>query len=144
MWKEFKAFIARGNVLDLAVAVLIGAAFGKIVTSFVDELINPVLGLLLGRVDLANLYVSLNGQAYSSLAAAKEAGAPVLAYGLFLNSVVNFLIVAFVVFLIVRAANRYKQPAEAPPATTRDCPYCLMAVPIKATRCGHCTSALPG
>jgi large conductance mechanosensitive channel len=143
MWKEFKAFIARGNVLDLAVAVLIGAAFGKIVTSFVDELINPLLGLFLGKVDLANLYVSLNGQVYSSLAAAREAGAPVLAYGLFLNNVVNFLIVAFVVFLIVRAANRFKQPTEAPPATTRDCPYCLMPVPRKATRCGHCTSALP-
>jgi len=141
MWKEFKAFMARGNVLDLAVAVVIGAAFGKIVTSFVDELLNPVLGLLLGKVDLANLYVSLNGQVYSSLAAAKEAGAPVLAYGLFLNNVVNFVIVAFAIFLMVRAANRFKAPAA--PATTRDCPYCQMPVPIKATRCGHCTSALP-
>jgi large conductance mechanosensitive channel len=141
MWKEFKAFMARGNVLDLAVAVVIGAAFGKIVTSFVDELLNPVLGLLLGRVDLTNLYVSLNGQVYSSLSAAKEAGAPVLAYGLFLNNVVNFVIVAFAIFLMVRAANRFKAPAAA--ATTRDCPYCQMPVPIKATRCGHCTSALP-
>jgi len=143
MWKEFKAFMARGNVLDLAVAVVIGAAFGKIVSSFVDELLNPVLGLMLGKVDLANLYVSLNGQTYASLAAAKEAGAPVLAYGLFLNNIVNFLIVAFAIFLLVRAANRFKERTEAAPATTRDCPYCLMPVPIKATRCGHCTSALP-
>ncbi len=143
MWKEFKAFIARGNVLDLAVAVVIGAAFGKIVSSFVDELLNPILGLLLGKVDLTNLYVSLNGQTYTSLAAAKEAGAPVLAYGLFLNNVVNFVIVAFAVFLMVRAANRFKRPAEVAPATTRDCPYCQMPVPLKATRCGHCTSALP-
>jgi large conductance mechanosensitive channel len=143
MWKEFKAFMARGNVLDLAVAVVIGAAFGKIVSSFVDELLNPVLGLLLGKVDLANLYVSLNGQAYPSLAAAKEAGAPVLAYGLFLNNVVNFVIVAFAIFLMVRAANRFKAPEAAAPATTRDCPYCLMPVPLAATRCGHCTSTLP-
>jgi len=142
MWKEFKAFMARGNVLDLAVAVVIGAAFGKIVSSFVDELLNPVLGLLLGKVDLANLYVSLNGQAYPSLAAAKEAGAPVLAYGLFLNNVVNFVIVAFAIFLMVRAANRFKAPEAAAPATTRDCPYCLMPVPLAATRCGHCTSTL--
>ena len=144
MWKEFKAFVARGNVLDLAVAVVIGAAFAKIVGSFVDDLLNPVLGLLLGKVDLTNLYLSMNGQQYPSLAAAREAGAPVLAYGLFLNNVVNFLIVAFAIFLIVRAANRFKQPAPAESPSTRDCPYCLMPVPLKATRCGHCTSALPG
>ena len=141
--KEFREFAVKGNVVDMAVGIIIGAAFGKIVSSFVDELLNPLLGLLLGKVDLANLYVSLNGQTYASLAAAKEAGAPVLAYGLFLNNIVNFLIVAFAIFLLVRAANRFKEPTEAAPATTRDCPYCLMPVPIKATRCGHCTSALP-
>ena len=143
MLKEFKAFIARGNVLDLAVAVVIGAAFGKIVSSFVDDLLAPVLGLLLGRVDFANLFVSLNGQSFATLAAAKAAGAPVLAYGSFLNNVIGFLIVAFAIFLLVRTANRFQQPVEAPAPTTRDCPYCRMPVPLAATRCGHCTSALP-
>jgi large conductance mechanosensitive channel len=139
----FKKFLLRGNVVDLAVAVVIGAAFGKIVSSFVDDLLTPVLGLLLGKVDFTNLFVSLNGQAYATLAAAKEAGAPVLAYGAFLNNVINFLIVAFAIFLLVRTANRLKRPVEAPAPTTRDCPYCRMAVPLAATRCGHCTSALP-
>ncbi|MEO8503656.1 MAG: large conductance mechanosensitive channel protein MscL [Acidobacteriota bacterium] len=141
MLKEFKEFISRGNVLDLAVAVIIGGAFGKIVGSLVDDLLMPVLGLALGKVDFANLFVSLNGQAYPTLAAAKTAGAPTFAYGLFLNNVIGFLIIAFAIFMIVRMANRFNPPAVAAPST-RDCPQCLMAVPLKATRCGHCSSTL--
>jgi large conductance mechanosensitive channel len=144
MWSEFKAFILRGNVLDLAVAVIIGGAFGKIVTSFVNDVILPPVGLLLGNVDFSNLYVSLSGAEYASLAEAQKAGAATLNYGLFLNAVVNFLIIALVIFLVVRAANRLQSlkagPAAAP--TTRDCPHCLSTVPLKATRCAHCTSTL--
>jgi len=144
MFSEFKAFIMRGNVLDLAVAVIIGGAFGKIVTSFVNDVILPPVGLLLGNVDFSNLFVSLSGTEYASLAEAQKAGAATLNYGLFLNAVVNFLIIALVIFLVVRAANRVQalqaQPAAAP--TTRDCPHCLSTVPLKATRCAHCTSTL--
>jgi large conductance mechanosensitive channel len=142
MWKEFKEFISRGNVLDLAVAVVIGAAFGKIVSSVVEDLLSPVLGLVLGKVDFSGLFASLNGQSYPTLAAAKAASAPIVAYGSFLNNVVNFLIVAFAIFLMVRFANRFKR-GETPAPTSKDCPFCLMSVPIKATRCGHCTSNLP-
>lgn len=142
MWKEFKEFISRGNVLDLAVAVIIGGAFGKIVNSLVDDLLMPVLGLALGRVDFTNRFATLNGQSYTTLAAAKTAGAPVFAYGLFLNNVITFLIIAFAVFMMVRLANRFRRPAAVAPATTRDCPQCLMPVPLQATRCGHCTSAI--
>ena len=144
MLKEFKNFIMRGNVLDLAVAVIIGAAFGAIVASFVKDVLMPPLGLVLGKVDFANLFLSLNGQAYPSLAAAQEAGAPTLNYGLFINTIINFLIVAFAIFLVVRVANRLKKAEEAPaPApTTKDCPYCFTAIPVKATRCPHCTSML--
>jgi large conductance mechanosensitive channel len=144
MFKEFKEFAVRGSVLDLAIGVIIGAAFGKIVTSLVDDVLMPPVGLVLGRVDFANLYVPLNGQQYASLAQAKAAGAPTLNYGLFLNNVVSFLIVAFVVFLIVRQVNRMRRgeekPAEAPVA--KECPYCLSSIPLKATRCPHCTSEL--
>ena len=141
MFKEFRAFIMRGNVLDLAVAVIIGAAFGKIVTSFVNDIIMPPIGLILGNVDFSNLFISLSGVAYPSLAEAQKAGAATLNYGLFLNAVVNFLIIAAVIFLVVRAANRVVAgPPEAP--TTRDCPQCLSTVPVKATRCAHCTQAL--
>jgi large conductance mechanosensitive channel len=141
MFKEFKAFIMRGNVLDLAVAVIIGAAFGKIVTSFVNDIVMPPIGLILGNVDFSNLFVSLSGVPYPSLAEAQKAGAPTLNYGLFLNAVVSFLIIALVIFLVVRVANRLQAgPPEAP--TTRDCPQCLSTVPIKATRCAHCTQAL--
>lgn len=143
MWQDFKAFVARGNVLDLAVAVVIGAAFGKIVSSFVDDLLTPPLGLLLGRVDFTSLFVSLNGQSYPSLAAAKAAGAPVIAYGAFLNAVLDFLIVAFAIFLLVRTVHRFQKPAAAPAPATRDCPFCKMAIPLAASRCGHCTSTLP-
>ncbi len=144
MLQDFKAFVMKGNVLDLAVAVIIGAAFGSIVTSMVNDVIMPPIGLVLGKVDFKELFVSLNGQTYPTLAAAKTAGAPVLAYGLFLNSVVNFLIVAFVIFLLVRAATELQKQPEAAAAapTTKDCAYCCSAIPLKATRCPHCTSAV--
>src|ERR1700726_2835346 len=143
MLKEFKAFVMRGNVIDLAVGVIIGAAFGKIVASLVDDIIMPPVGRLLGHVDFSNLFVSLNGTHYDTVAAAKAAGAATLNYGLFLNTVINFLIVAFAVFLLVRQVNRLApKPAPAPAPATRDCPYCLSAVPVKATKCAHCTSEL--
>jgi large conductance mechanosensitive channel len=139
MLKEFREFIARGNVLDLAVAVIIGAAFGKIITSLVDGIIMPPIGLLLGKVDFSNLMIDLSGVHPATLAEAKEKGLPVLAYGAFLNDVISFLIIAFVIFLIVKAMNSRKR-AEA--ATTKDCPYCLSAIPLAATRCSGCTSEL--
>ena len=143
MLKEFRDFAVKGNVIDLAVAVIMGAAFGPIVASLVGDIIMPPIGLILGQVDFKDLFVSLSGGPYASLAAAKEAAAPVIAYGTFLNTIINFLIVAFAVFLLVKQANRFKEPApaSAPPAT-KDCPFCLSAVPLKATRCGHCTSEL--
>ena len=145
MLKEFRDFAVKGNVIDLAVAVIMGAAFGPIVNSLVNDIIMPPIGLILGQVDFKDLFVSLSGGPYASLAVAKEAAAPVIAYGIFLNTVINFLIVAFAVFLLVKQANRFKEPAPAPapaPPSTKDCPYCLSAVPLKATRCGHCTSEL--
>jgi large conductance mechanosensitive channel len=145
LFKEFKAFIMRGNVLDLAVAVIIGGAFGKVVTSFVNDVIMPPIGLLLGNVDFANLFLNLSGASYKTLEEAKKAGAPTIAYGIFFNAVIDFLIVAAVIFLVVRTANRLQQlraaPAPAAP-TTKDCPYCLSSIAIKATRCPHCTSEL--
>ncbi len=144
MFKEFKAFIMRGNVLDLAIAVIIGGAFGAIVNSLVQDILMPPLGLLLGRVDFSNLFLSLSGQTYESLKAAQDAGAPTLNYGLFIQGVINFLIIAFVIFLIVRAANRLQRAQPAPPTepTTKGCPYCLSTIPLAATRCAHCTSEL--
>jgi large conductance mechanosensitive channel len=142
MFKEFKQFAMRGNVLDMAIGIVIGAAFGSIVTSFVQDLLMPPIGRLLGHVDFSNLFISLSDTHYDTLAAAKAAGAATLNYGLFLNTVINFLIVAFAVFLLVQQVNRLApKPAPAPP-TTRDCPYCLTAVPLKATKCAHCTSEL--
>ena len=141
MLKEFREFIARGSVLDLAVAVIIGAAFGKIVTSLVEGVIMPPIGLLLGKVDFSNLIIDLSGQQPASLADAKTKGLPVIAYGAFLNDVITFLIVAFVIFLIVKAVNRAQREEAAAP-TTKDCPYCLSAIPIAATRCSGCTSEL--
>ena len=141
MLKEFRDFIARGNVLDLAVAVIIGAAFGKIITSLVEGVIMPPIGLLLGKVDFSNLIIDLSGQHPASLADAKAKGLPVIAYGAFLNDVIIFLIVAFVVFIIVKAVNKAKR--EEPAAvTTKDCPYCLSSIPLAATRCSGCTSEL--
>ncbi len=144
MFGDFKAFILRGNVLDLAVAVIIGGAFGKIVTSLVNDLVMPPVGLLLGNVDFSNLFVSLSGVEYVSLAEAQKAGAATLNYGLFINAVVNFVIVAFAIFMVVRAASRV-QALNAKPAavaTTRECPQCLSTIPLKAMRCAHCTSTL--
>lgn len=144
MLKEFREFINRGNVIDLAVAVVIGAAFGKIVTTLVEAVIMPPIGLALGGVDFAGLFVNLSDKPRpASLAAAKEAGVPVIAYGQLLNDIITFLIVAFVVFLIVRAVNRMKskQATDAGP-TVKDCPYCLTSIPLKATRCSACCSDL--
>jgi large conductance mechanosensitive channel len=142
MLKDFKAFVMKGNVLDLAVAVVIGAAFGAIVTSAVNDVVMPPIGLLLGHVDFKELFFSLNGQSYPTLAAAKTAAAPVIAYGQFLNTVINFLIVAFVIFLVVRAASKLQKPAPAAAPTTKDCAYCFTPIPIPAKRCPHCTSQL--
>jgi len=141
MFKEFKAFAMRGNVLDLAVGVIIGAAFGAIVNSLVGDIIMPPIGRVMGNVDFKDLFIPLDGKTYESLAVAKMAGAPVIAYGSFLNTVINFVIVAFAIFLLVKQVNRFSAPAPAA-AITKDCPYCGMSIPIKATRCGHCTSDL--
>ena len=149
MWKEFKEFAVRGNVVDMAVGIIIGGAFGTIAKSLVNDVIMPPIGLLLGGIDFANLYIPLKSGdpsgPYASLADAQAAGAVSINYGVFINNVVSFLIVAFVVFLLVRAMNRLKQAEEAPAAapTTKDCPYCMSIIPIKATRCPHCTSELP-
>ena len=140
MLREFKAFVIRGNVVDLAVAVVLGVAFGAVVTSFVNDLLMPPIGLLLGRVSFNDLFVSLSGRSYPTLAAAKAAGAPTLNYGVFFNTVINFVVVAFTVFLLMRQANRLK----APPAPTRECPQCATAIPMTARRCPHCTSDLAG
>ena len=140
MLKEFKEFVMRGNVLDLAVAVVIGAAFGKIIASLVDDIIMPPIGLALGNVDFANLFVNLSGKDYPSVAAAKAAGAATLNYGIFFNTILSFLIIAFVIFLLIRSYSKMQKPAPVP--ATKDCPYCFSAIPIKATRCAHCTSEL--
>jgi large conductance mechanosensitive channel len=142
MLNDFKAFILRGNVLDLAVAVIIGAAFGGIVTSLVNDVIMPPVGLLLSGVDFKDLFVALNGHSYPTLAAAKAAAAPVIAYGVFLNAIINFLIIAFVIFMVVKAASKMQKPAPAAAPTTKDCSYCFTPIPIPATRCPHCTSAI--
>jgi len=143
MLKEFKAFVMRGNVLDLAIAVILGAAFGKIVTSFTNDILMPPLGLALGKVDMTNLFIDLSGTHHATLAEAKAAGAATINYGLFLNSVVDFLIVAFVIFLLIRQVNRLKGPAPVEEPKTRECPECLSAVPALARRCAACTSVLP-
>src|SRR5437899_4290771 len=133
MFKEFKEFVMRGNVLDLAIAVIIGGAFGATVTSMVNDVLMPPLGLGLGKVDFKDLFISLNGQSYASLAAAKTAGAPVVAYGQFINLVINFLVIALVVFLLVKQVNRFKKPVEAPAApATKECPYCASSIAAKA------------
>jgi large conductance mechanosensitive channel len=144
MFKEFKEFAMRGNVLDMAVGIIIGGAFGKIVSSFVKDVIMPPIGMLLGNVDFSKLYLNLSGQSYESLAAAQEAGAPTINYGVFINTVLDFIIVAFAIFLVIRAMNRLKRKEEAPPPapTTKECPHCLSSIPIKATRCAHCTAQL--
>ena len=147
MLKEFKEFIVRGNVIDMAVGIIIGAAFGAIIKSLVDDVIMPPIGLLLGKVDFSNLFVVIKeGKAvgaYETLAAAKAAGAVTMNYGVFINTIISFLIVAFAVFMLIRSVNKIKR--EAPPeVTTKDCPYCLSVIPIKATRCAHCIAELKG
>jgi large conductance mechanosensitive channel len=142
MIKEFKEFVMKGNVLDMAVGIIIGAAFGKVVTSFVSDVLMPPIGLLLGKVDFSNLFINMSGKTFESLAEAKKAGAATLNYGLFLNTTIDFLIVGFAVFLMVKQVNRLQR--QEPPATpvTRVCPFCFTDIPVKATRCPHCTSTL--
>ena len=144
MLQEFKQFAMRGNVVDMAVGVIIGGAFGKIVTSFTSDVMMPPIGLLLGKVDFSNLFFNLSGTSYPSLAEAKKAGAATLNVGVFLNTVIDFLIVAFVLFLMIRQINILLAPKPPPPGepTQKDCPFCLSQIPIKATRCAHCTSDL--
>lgn len=142
MFQEFKKFIMRGNVLDLAVAVIIGAAFNQIVQSLVNDIIMPPIGLALGKVNFTNLFINLSGKHYATLAQAKAAGAPTINYGSFINTVINFLIVAFVVFLVVRQFNRFKKPAPVAAPKTKKCTFCITDIPIEATRCPNCTSHL--
>lgn len=143
MLKEFKEFAMRGNVMDMAVGIIIGAAFGGIVTSLVNDILMPPIGKALGHVDFSNLFISLNGQDYPSVAAAKAAGAATINYGLFINTIINFLIVAFAVFLLVRMVNRWTaKPAPVAAPTTKSCPFCQTEIPVKASRCPNCTSQL--
>ncbi|MBT1077095.1 large conductance mechanosensitive channel protein MscL [Geobacter grbiciae] len=142
MMQEFKEFAVKGNVVDLAVGVIIGGAFGKIVTSFVSDIVMPPLGLAMGKVNFTDLFINLSDKPFDSLKAAKDAGAPVISYGVFINTMIDFIIIAFVIFLVIKQINRMKkEPAPAPP-NTKDCPHCLSAVPIKATKCAFCTSDL--
>lgn len=144
MLKEFKKFAMRGNVVDMAIGVIIGGAFGKIITSLINDVIMPPIGLLLGQVNFAALFINLSGKDYPSLAAAQEAGAATINYGLFLNTILDFIVVALIIFLLVRQINRMQKQEETPPAapTTKKCPYCFTEIPIEATRCPHCTSEL--
>jgi large conductance mechanosensitive channel len=142
MLSEFKKFIMRGNVLDLAVGVIIGGAFGKIVASLVADLLMPVIGLALGKVDFSSLFVALDGGTYANLAAAKAAKAPTLNYGVFINTVIEFLIIAFAIFIVVKMANKMQKPEPAAAPTTKDCPQCCTAIPLAAKRCPACTSTL--
>jgi large conductance mechanosensitive channel len=139
MFKEFKEFATRGNVLDLAIGVIIGLAFGAVVTSLVNDIIMPPIGMLMGGVDFKDYFIALKSTDLTTLDAVKKAAVPVIAYGNFLNTVINFLIVAFAIFLLVKQVNRFRTPAAV---TTKDCPFCSTAIPIKATRCPHCTSNL--
>ena len=142
MLKEFKDFAVKGNVVDLAIAVIMGAAFGAIISSLVNDVIMPVIGYALGGVNFNDLFISLDGTAYPSLAAAKAAGAATINYGVFINTIIDFIIVAFVLFLLVRSINRMKKAPAPAAATTKDCPYCFTQIPIPATRCPNCTSEL--
>ena len=141
MFKEFKEFAMRGSVLDLAVGIIIGAAFGKIVSSLVDDVLMPPMGQLLHNVNFSDLFINLSGTHFDTLKAAKDAGKATLNYGNFINTVINFLIVAFTIFVVVRIVNRW-MPKPPAPVTTKDCPQCAMAIPLAAKKCGHCTSAI--
>src|ERR1035437_3520219 len=140
--KEFREFAMRGNVLDMAIGIIIGTAFGKIITSLVNDILMPPIGVLLGKMDFASLFVSISSQHYQRLADAKAAGAATINYGLFLNTIIDFVVVAFIIFLLIRQVNRFKKKEEPAVPVTKDCPYCLSAVSVKATRCPHCTSEL--
>jgi large conductance mechanosensitive channel len=142
MLKEFKEFAMKGNVLDMAIGIIIGAAFGKIVSSLVQDVLMPPIGKVMGNLDFSNLFFALNGQTYASLAAAKAAGAPTINYGLFINSVIDFIIVAFVIFLLVKQVNRLKKEAPAAAPSTKACPYCFSQNALAATRCAACTSEI--
>lgn len=143
MWKEFRDFAMRGSVVDLAIGIVIGAAFGRVVSYFVNDILMPPLGLLLGNVDFSSLFINLSGKAYGSVAEAKAAGAATINYGIFINSIIDFIIVAFAIFIVVKQMNRLTaKPAPAAVPTTKECPYCVTTIPIKATRCPACTSEL--
>ncbi len=142
MWKDFRNFIKKGNLVQLAVAFVMGVAFGTVVSSFVNDLIMPIIGKLIGNVDFANLYINLSGTTYASAAAARQAGAAAIYYGAFVNTLINFLVIAFVVFMIVKAYQRSEKPKAGAVPTTKACPYCKTDIPIAATRCPHCTSQL--
>ena len=144
MFKGFKEFITRGNLPQIAVAFLIGMAFAALVSSFINDLIMPLIGKLVGNVDFANLYINMSGVAYESAAAAREAGAAAIYYGSFINSIANFLIIALVAYMILRYVQRMQKAEEPAPATTKACPYCKTAIPLDAVRCPHCTSELSG
>ena len=144
MLEEFKKFAMRGNVVDMAVGIIIGAAFGKIVSSLVKDIIMPPIGLLMGNVDFSSLFINLSDKSFESLKAAQEAGAATINYGVFINTVLDFIIIAFAIFMVIKAMNKAKKKEEAPPAapTTKSCPECLSDIPIAAKRCAHCTSAV--
>lgn len=142
MLKEFREFAMRGNVLDMAIGIIIGTAFGKIITSLVNDILMPPVGVLMGKVDFANLFINISSQHYQRLAEAKAAGAATINYGLFLNTIIDFIIVAFVIFLLIRQVNRFKKKEEPAAPATKECPFCFSAVSVKATRCPHCTSEL--
>lgn len=142
MLKDFKKFALKGNMIDLAIGMIIGSAFTKLVTSLVETVIMPIITIFTGKIDFSNLFISLDGKDYATLATAKEAGASVVAYGSFLTGVIDFLIMAFVVFIVVRQINRFKKKEAEAPITTKKCPYCISEIAIEATRCPHCTSDL--
>jgi len=142
MLQEFKEFAMKGNVMDMAVGIIIGAAFGKIVSSMVSDVLMPPIGVLLGNIDFSNLFINLSKDAYASLDAAKKAGAATINYGLFINTIIDFVIVAFCIFILVKQMNRFKKAPPPADPTTKECKFCVSAIPIKATRCPHCTSQL--
>lgn len=140
--KEFKEFAVKGSVIDLAVGVIIGGAFGKIVTSFVSDIVMPPIGMAMGKVNFSDLFIDLSGKGFTTLKAAKDAGAPVISYGVFVNTIIDFTIIAFVIFLVIKQINRMKKETVPAPPNTKDCPFCCSAIPIQAKRCPQCTSEI--